>query len=348
MVEVEVVTMTGAARGQEQAHRYDYDVAVIGGGAAGLNAAVVLGRARRTVIVIDGGNPRNAAADGVHSFLTRDGMPPGELIATGREEVERYGGTVVDGEAYAVLRIEQGFQVSVSDGRAVTARRLLVTTGLVDELPDVTGLRSRWGRDVVHCPYCHGWEIREQPIGVLGSSPWSVHQTLLFRQWTDDLVLFTHTAPVLTDEQAEQLAARGIRVVDGVVDSMEVVDDRLTGARMSDGTVVALQALVVGPRFVARSDILGGLGVQPTPHPSGIGEYIAADATGLTDAAGVWVAGNVGNIQGGVITAAAEGMAAAAAINADLIAEETEHALAARRGLLSAASSGTGPPVGAR
>jgi thioredoxin reductase/SAM-dependent methyltransferase len=328
MVWVEVVAMT-----QELAERLTqrFDVAVIGGGAAGLSAAVVLARVRRSVIVIDAGSPRNAPASGVHGFLSRDGISPAELVETGRKEVSHYGGLVFHGEAQAAHRSADGFEVTLNDGRVVTARRLLVSTGLVDELPDVTGVRQRWGRDVVHCPYCHGWEVRDQAIGVLGTGPKAVHQTLLFRQLTSDLVLFTHTAPTLTDEQAEQLAALGVRVVTGIVDSVEVADDRITGVRLSDGTVIARQAVAVSPRFVASSEVLATLGLHPTAHPTGHGAFIAADPTGLTEVPGVWVAGNVTNPMAQVITAAAEGVSAAAAINMDLIAEDTQRAVTTYR-----------------
>jgi thioredoxin reductase len=207
----------------------------------------------------------------------------------------------------------------------------LVATGLVDELPDVAGVRERWGRDVIHCPYCHGWEARDQAVGVLASGPMAMHQTLLFRQLTSDVVLFTHTAPPLTDDQAEELAARDIRVVTGRVDSLEVTDDHLTGVRLHDGRVVARQALVVGPPMVARSEVLAALGLQPTPHPLGLGEFIRADATGLTDVPGVWVAGNVSDLSATVVASAAAGVTAAAAINADLVAEDTRRAITARR-----------------
>ncbi|MEO3861189.1 bifunctional NAD(P)/FAD-dependent oxidoreductase/class I SAM-dependent methyltransferase [Acrocarpospora sp. B8E8] len=308
-----------------------FDVAVIGGGAAGLSAAVVLGRARRSVVVIDAGSPRNAPASGVHGFLSLDGISPMELVETGRKEVEHYGGLVVHGEAQSVRRTADGFEVAFDEGRVVSARRLLVTTGLVDELPDVSGVRQRWGRDVVHCPYCHGWEIRDQAVGVLGTGPGAMHQTLLFRRLTSDLVLFTHTAPALTEEQAEQLAASGVRVVTGIVDSVEVADDRITGVRLSDGTVIPRQAVVVAPQFVASSQVLATLGLRPTPHPSGHGAFIAADPTGLTEVPGVWVAGNVTNLMAQVVTAAAEGVSAAAAINADLITEDTQRAVTAYR-----------------
>lgn len=308
-----------------------FDAVVIGGGAAGLSGAVVLARARRSVLVIDAGSPRNAPADGVHSFLTRDGISPAELVETGRKEVEHYGGLVVHGRAGAAQRTADGFAVTLEDGRLVNARRLLVTTGLVDELPDVPGVREGWGRDVLHCPYCHGWEIRDRPVGILGTGPMAVHQTLLFRQWTSDLVLFTHTAPALTDEQAEQLTARGVRVVPGIVDALERADGHLTGVRLSDGTVIPRHAVVVAPRFVASSQVLATLGLRPTPHPLGHGEFIAADPTGLTDVPGVWVAGNVTDLTAQVVSSAAGGVFAAAAINADLIAEDTQRAVAAYR-----------------
>jgi thioredoxin reductase len=308
-----------------------YDVVVVGGGAAGSSAAVVLARARRSVVVVDAGTPRNSRADGVHSFLTRDGMRPSELIEIGHHELTGYGGVLVGGEVQAARRTADGFDVRLEDGRCLTARRLLIATGLVDELPDVAGVRERWGRDVLHCPYCHGWEVRDQAVGVLGSSPRAVHQALLFRQWTADLVLFTHTAPALSDAEAEQLAARGIRVVPGRVDALEVIDDRLTGLRLHDGTLVARQALAVAPRFVARSAVLATLGLQPTAHPLGMGEFIAGDTTGLTDVPGVWVAGNVADLTATVIGSAAQGVSAAAAINADLIAEDTRRAVTAYR-----------------
>ena len=315
-----------------------FDVAVIGGGAAGLSAALVLARARRSVIVIDAGSPRNAPAAGVHGFLTRDGISPAELLSLGRAEVEQYGGRVIHGEAQAARRTLDGFEVTLDDGRLVTARRLVVTTGLVDELPEIRGLRERWGRDVLHCPYCHGWEFRDEPVGILGTDPLSLHQALLFRQLTADVVLFLHTAPALTDEQAEQMAAWDIRIVAGHVESLEVTDDRLAGVRLQDGTRVARRALVVAPRFVARSQVLASLGLQPTPHPLGIGEHIAADATGLTAVPGVWVAGNVTDLKAQVVGAAAGGVAAAAAVNADLIAEDTRRAVAVHRERVSAST----------
>jgi thioredoxin reductase len=329
MVVVEVVAMSEWTDSAE--------VVVIGGGAAGLSGALMLARSRRSVVVVDAGAPRNAPAEGVHGLLARDGTPPTELLAQGRAEVRRYGGRVVEGNVTTAVRDGDGFRVTLADGRAIRARRLLVTSGLVDELPDVGGLRERWGRDVLHCPYCHGWEVRDQAIGVLASGPMSVHQALLFRQLSADVTFFSHTRPP-NDDEVEQLAARGIRVVDGEVTAVEVVDDRLTGVRLRDGRVVRRDAVVVATRMVARAGFLTDLGLRPVEHPSGVGEYIPADATGRTDVPGVWVAGNATDLTAQVGAAAAGAAMAGAQINADLVMEETQAAVAAYREPFSAES----------
>lgn len=178
-----------------------------------------------------------------------------------------------------------GFRVTLDDGSVVAAARLLVTTGLVDELPDVAGVAERWGRDVLHCPYCHGWEVRDQAIGVLATGPPAVHQALLWRQWSKTVTLFLHTAPQLSGDEYEQLAARGIAVVDGLVTGLAVAGDRLTRLTLAGGRVIPCQALVVAPRFTARADVLTGLGLEATEqemHGHVIGSYIAADPTGAT------------------------------------------------------------------
>jgi thioredoxin reductase len=307
-----------------------FDVVVIGGGPAGLSGAVVLSRSRRSVLVIDAGEPRNAPAHGVHNFLSQDGMPPAELLERGRHEVRRYGGEIWSGRVVSAARAADGFAVCLADGRQVRARRLLVATGLVDELPDVPGVRERWGRDVLHCPYCHGWEVRDQTIGILATDPRAMHMALLFRQLTRDVVFVQHAAEPLAAEQAQQLAALDIRVVSGPVASLEVEDDQLQGIRLVDGTLVACQAVVVTPKFVAAADVLAGLGLSATPHPMGMGAAVAADATtGRTEIPGVWVAGNVTDLGGTVIASAAAGTLAGAQINADLVSEDAHRALEA-------------------
>ena len=190
-----------------------YDVAIIGGGAAGLSAALVLGRARRRVLVLDAGLPRNAPAAHMQGFLSRDGTPPADLLRIARAEVRGYGVELVDDR---VVDATRGFTLRLAGGRAIAARRLLLATGAADALPDVDGARERWGRDLLHCPYCHGWEVRDRPIGVLATGPGSVEHAQLLRQWSGDVILFTHATAVTAGER-RALDARGIAVVDGSV-----------------------------------------------------------------------------------------------------------------------------------
>jgi thioredoxin reductase len=159
-----------------------YDVVVVGGGAAGLSAALVLGRARRRVAVVDAGEPRNAPAAHMQGFLSRDGMSPADLLAAGRIEVTGYGVELVEDRVVAIdSRLDAPFVVGVAGGRALQARRILAATGVHDELPEIPGVRERWGRDLLHCPYCHGWEVRDQAIGVLGTGPGSFEHARLVR-----------------------------------------------------------------------------------------------------------------------------------------------------------------------
>jgi thioredoxin reductase/SAM-dependent methyltransferase len=307
-----------------------FDVVVVGGGAAGLSGALALARSRRSVLVLDDGEPRNAPAGHVHNFLTRDGTPPAELYAAGRDEVTRYGGQVRTGRVAAVTRDGDRFTVSTADGDAVTARRLLVATGVVDELPGVAGLRERWGRDVLHCPYCHGWEVRDQAIAVLATSPMGVHQALLFRQLSEHVVYLRHDGPGPSAEEGAQLEARGITVVEGRVVSVHVVGDRLAGVRLADGRTVPCDALVVSPVSHARADFLAPLGLVPEPVRAGehvVGTAVPADPTGATAVPGVWVAGNVADVRAQVITSAAAGLWAGAAINAGLVAADATRAV---------------------
>ena len=206
-----------------------------------------------------------------------------------------------------------------------------MTTGLVDELPEVEGLRERWGTDVLHCPYCHGWEVRDRAIGVLASGPRAMHQAQLFRQWSARVTLLLNGQDLPGAEQLELLAARGIEVVHGRVESVVVEDDALVGVRLADGEVRALEALVIGAPMSVRAGLLVDLGLELADHPMGMGQHVATDATGATSLPGVWAAGNVTNLAGQVITSASEGLWAGAQINASLIADDEQAALEAYR-----------------
>lgn len=296
-----------------------YDVVVVGGGAAGLSAALVLGRARRSVAVIDAGAPRNAPAAHMQGFLSRDGMAPAAFLAAGREEVVRYGVDLIEDE---VLRIERGFTAHLASGRTIGARRVLIASGATDQLPEVSGVRQRWGRDLLHCPYCHGWEVRDEPLGVLGALPGSVEHAHLVRQWSDDVVFFAHTY-VLDRQERDTLAARGIVIVDGEVRRLTIEGDRLTGVEMADGTVIPRTAVFVRPGNVPHDDgLVTGLGCDQNE----VG-FPRVDVSGRTSVPGVWAAGNAVDPRAQVITAAGAGSTAAIAINADLVTEDVDHAM---------------------
>jgi thioredoxin reductase len=296
----------------------NYDVVVVGGGAAGLSAALVLGRARRRVAVIDAGSPRNAPSAHMQGFLSRDGMPPADLLATARAEVRSYAVELVDDR---VVEVTDGFTLRLDGGSTVSARRLLLATGAVDELPDIPGARERWGRDFLHCPYCHGWEVRDQPIGVLGTGPGSVDHAHLLRQWSDDVIFFAHTYPITASERTA-LGERGVHVVDGPVAQFSVADDRLNAVQLADGGAIPRAAVFIRPALHARGDgLIESLGCNVDQ-----GGFVRVDATGKTSVLGVWAAGNVSNPRAQVITAAGEGSAAAIAINADLVEEDVRNA----------------------
>ncbi len=273
----------------------------------------MLGRARRRVVVVDAGTPRNAPAAHMQGFLSRDGTPPAELLRAARDEVRRYGVEIVEDRVIDALA---DFALRLASGRTLEARKVLLATGATDELPDIPGARERWGRDFLHCPYCHGWEVRDQPIGVLGTGAGSVEHAHLLRQWTDDVILFAHTAAVTSGER-EALHARGIAVVDGTVEELVVANDQLQGVRLADGRTVARRAVFIRPALRAHADgIAAALGCELLEDG-----LVRADAGGRTSVPGVWAAGNATNPRAQVITAAGEGSGVAIAINTELVAD---------------------------
>ena len=304
-----------------------HDVLVIGGGAAGLSAALVLARSRRSVVVLDAGDPRNAPAAHMHSFLSRDGLAPRELLAIGRAELAAYDVDVVSDRVDEIDRTPTGFAIRTESGAQYAGRRVVLATGVRDVLPDIPGLRERWGKDVIHCPYCHGWEVRDQRIGVVATGQMAAHQALLFSQLSGDVSVLANGND-LDAESRSSLAARSVAVIEGGVAEVTSDADRLTGVRLSDGSQHAFDALVVASRLDVRNPVVDALGVELTDLP-GIGQHVTVDETGRTSVDDVWAVGNTAQPTAQVINAAASGNLAGAVINMDLIQEEVRRARAA-------------------
>ncbi len=280
-----------------------FDVVVVGAGAAGLNAALLLGRARRKVVVIDAGEPRNAPAAHMYGFLSRDGLAPATLLELGHAEIARYGVRLIQGR---VDQIDHGYDVRMVGGPVLKARRVLVATGLRDELPDIPGVRERWGKDLLHCPYCHAYEVRDRPLAVLGTHPGAVHQALLLRAWSDDVVFFEHTLELTAGPGAAGGARPAHRRGRGQAPGRR----RRPAARY---------------RTHRRSHRPPRRGLPLPPH-------VPRDEL-LTQ---------LGCAKDEVITAAGMGSAAAFAINTDLLDEDVDHAIEQRRATAAATVAGDG------
>lgn len=299
------------------------DVVVLGAGAAGTSGAIALARSLRSVVVVDAGDPRNAVSEHAHNVLGREGIRPLDLLAEGRREAEGYGVRFLAERAVVARREGEGFVLELLGGQTVRARRLLLATGLTDELPDVPGLRQFWGRSVLHCPFCHGYEVRGQRIGVLGTRPTALHQVLMFRQLSDDVTLFLGDLD-LPPETAGQFRALGVTVREGVVRGVSGTDGDL---RVDlDGTPVPVQALVVTPYYRARADLFAQLGGALETNP--MGEFVPTTTGGATSVPGVFAAGNVASLGAMVQAASGDGVLAGAAINGDLVLADARAAVA--------------------
>lgn len=304
------------------------DVAVVGGSAAGLAAALQLGRQRRSVIVIDAGEPRNAPAAHMHGYLGHEGVPPSELATIGRDEVRSYGGEVVDGRVVEVTRTTDGrFRLELTGGHTVYARRVLAATGLVDELPDIEGVAEHWGGDVIHCPFCHGFEVRDQRIVQIITHPIGLHPAGLFRQLSDRLTLVLHDGVTVAAPEVEALRAAGVRIVEGRVQRIVTGHDgHIAAVELHGGDVIEADAVVVSTRFRVRAQPFASLGLALADHPSGLGQVVSVDPTGETSVAGLFAAGNVTDPSQQVLGAAANGSWVGAMISSRLAHDDIEAA----------------------
>jgi thioredoxin reductase/SAM-dependent methyltransferase len=324
---------------REHDHRHEHDrrptaierhadVAIIGASAAGLAAALQLGRQRRAAIVVDSGEPRNAPAAHMHSYLGHEGLPPAALAAIGREEVRSYGGEVIAGRAVDVTRTADGrFRVELAGGHAVVARRVLAATGLVDELPAIEGLAEHWGGDVVHCPFCHGYEVRDQRVVQVVTHSMDLHVAELWRQLTARLTVVLHDGVAADHADVTLLRAAGVTVLDQRVARIVTgADGRLAAVELVGGERVDADAVAVGSRFHARVEPFRSLGLDASPHPTGLGDAVTTDALGETSVPGLYAAGNVTDPRQQVLQAAANGSQVGAMISSSLAREDLEAA----------------------
>lgn len=296
------------------------DVAVIGGSAAGLAGALQLSRQRRSVVVVDDGTPRNASAEHMHGYLGYEGAAPADLVAAGREEVRSYGGEVLTGRVLDVTRADDGrFCLALTGGHTLVARRVLVATGLTDVLPEIDGLTRHWGRGVLHCPFCHGYEVRDARLVQIITRPMGLHPTPLFAHLTDRLTVVLHEAAGLDESVLTDLAAAGVAIERARATRVVTGDDgEVAGVELNTGTVLPADAVVIGTGFHARVDALTGLGLACVPHPSGAGDVLEVDPRGQTAVPGVYAAGNVTDPGVQVLPSASHGATVGAIIAFDL------------------------------
>lgn len=293
------------------------DAVVVGGSFAGLSAAMQLARARRRILLVDAGQPRNRFAHASHGFLGQDGRAPADIVRTGRGQVLAYPTAAFrEDEAVAAGREDDAFTLDLASGDTVRARRLVLATGLVDELPDLPGLRERWGRTVLHCPYCHGYEVADGRLGVLATEAMSVHKALLIPDWSADVTLFTGGAFEPTEEHRAMLATRGVRIDTRPVDALVGEAPALSGLRMADGETVPLDALFATSRTRMASPLAEQLGCAFDDGP--FGPVIRTDARKETTVPFVFAAGDAARSMHNATFASADGVMAGASAHQSL------------------------------
>lgn len=300
-----------------------WDCLIVGGGAAGLSAALVLGRARRETLLIDAGAQSNLAAHGIGGLLGFDGVPPAQLYAQGRHELTAYPSVEVrSGEVITADGAVGDFAVELADGSVVRARRVLLAMGMRYDSLDVPGSTELWGRSVFHCPFCHGWEVRDKPLAVLANGDRAVHMATLLRGWSDDVVLLTGGPAELTADQRSRLARVGVDVDERVVSELHSAGGELQAVAFADGTSLARNGLLVATTLRQRGALAEKLGVAFAAANPISPESIEIDAMYRTSVPGVFAAGDVSAQMPQVAAAIAAGSAAAASMVASFLEEQ--------------------------
>ncbi|MBX3013735.1 MAG: NAD(P)/FAD-dependent oxidoreductase [Caldilineaceae bacterium] len=292
------------------------DVLIVGGSVAGLSAATYLGRMRRQVVVVDAGAPCNRFSHASHGFFTRDGVDPAELLQIGRTQVQAYPTVQLrSGLVTAIVPQAEGFLVTSAVGEQWATRNVLLTMGLRDHLPALTNIEHFWGRSAFHCPYCDGWEVRDQPLAVQGNGPSAIHRAQLLLNLTDDLVICTDGPATFTEAEWQLLRARLVRVIETPLTGLTGVGEQLDTLHFADDSTLARHAIFINLRTSQPSDLVAGLGCEVDENG-----FVKVDAQGRTKVAGVYAAGDMTSPMRAVIFAAAQGANAGIWLNAALLA----------------------------
>jgi thioredoxin reductase len=293
-----------------------HDAIIIGGSFAGLSAAMYIARARRSVRIIDAGLPRNRFAEQSHGFFGQDGSEPDAMLEKARAQVAAYPTVrITDGLALNATAGESGFSVTLESGEQLEASRLVLAYGISDELPALPGMAQRWGHTVIHCPYCHGFEFGGQRLGVFYSTPMSLHQAHLVTEW-GPTTLYLNGAE-LDPAAAAELQARGVRIEPAGIVALHGEGKGLSAIELADGRMDGIDALFVGPRIRANSDIADQLGCAMDDHP--LGQIIRTDEMKQTSVSGVFAAGDIARGAHSVTWASADGVMAGVALHRSLV-----------------------------
>lgn len=305
----------------------EWDAVVVGGGPAGLSAALMLGRSQRRVLVVDGGQPRNRFAAHMHGVLGNEGVSPAQLLDTGRQECSQYGVEFIEDSVVNVEESTSKMTVTTQNGQSHVSRAVVISTGIVDRLLEIPGLQDRWGKDVLHCPYCHGWEVRGQRLGVIGTNAMAVHQVQLVRQLSSDVTLFTQGEDFVDADTLKLLASRHVKVISTPVQEVQTEGDELVGVDLVDGSTVELDAIFTAAMPEFRDEFLANLNLEREDSP--VGSVISRDAMAKTSNSRIWIVGNVIEPFGNVPMSIGAGSFVGASVNATLVSEDFE--LAARQ-----------------
>lgn len=294
-----------------------FEVIIVGGSYAGLSAAMALGRSLRHTLVIDSGKPCNRQTPHSHNFITHDGNPPSQISALAKQQVSRYS-TVkfVSGLVVSAVKTGDGFELKLDDGKQYQTKKILFTTGMKDIMPPIGGFEECWGISVLHCPYCHGYEIRHEPTGIIANGDMAFELVRLIDHWTKSLVLFTNAHSLLTAEQDTKIRSKGIRIVETEISSIEHLNGYMNAVRLQNGEIISLKAIYARPELVQHCVVPIELGCETTPQ-----NLLKVDMFKRTNTPGVYAAGDNTTMIRSVSMAVASGGFAGASINRDIIDE---------------------------